>query len=150
MDWGRVPEFLFADIHKRPAQVLRVLDGDTCVVGIHIRPDWPAKVTVRLHGIDTPEIHGKHCPAYHQLACAARDRLQELVGNKTILLTIHSWDKYGGRVIGTIYTDPEQVDVCALMLQEKYAVPYTGRTCKKTDAQMLAACRHGQGARPTQ
>ncbi len=54
-------------------------DGDTCkftLPGIH--PFFGEKISVRIRGIDTPEIWGK-CPTEKRKAKAARDYLRNLL-----------------------------------------------------------------------
>ena len=63
------------------------MDGDTCKMRVEIWPDITVETSVRLRGIDAPEIAGK-CASEKVLAKAARDDLSGLLANAiTIKLT---------------------------------------------------------------
>ena len=55
-----------------PAEVLRVIDGDTFVARVHIWPGMDVTTRVRLRGIDAPELHAR-CEEERSQALAARD-----------------------------------------------------------------------------
>ncbi len=61
--------------------LIRCYDGDTCtftIPGVH--PFFGEKISVRIRGIDTPEIRGK-CAVEKRKAKAARDFLRNLLRN---------------------------------------------------------------------
>jgi endonuclease YncB( thermonuclease family) len=102
------------------AKCVKVYDGDTChcVFFFH---DVAIKFSVRLLGIDTPELKtGSH----REEAKIARDALVELILNKIVKLHCHGWDKYG-RLLGDIET-MDGINVSAYMLERGYAVRYDG------------------------
>ena len=68
-----------------PAAVVSVYDGDTLTVDASPWPGFTVRTSVRIDGIDTPEIRGK-CDAEKALAVQARDRLRALAGS-TVQLT---------------------------------------------------------------
>ena len=53
----------------------------------------PYKFTIRIHGIDTPEIRSKNLKE-KEFAKMVRDKLQEKILNKIIKIKIHKKDKY--------------------------------------------------------
>ena len=61
-----------------PAHVVRVVDGDTVVVDAHPWPDQSVRVSVRLRGIDTPELRSK-CPLFRAAALKARGTLADMI-----------------------------------------------------------------------
>ena len=57
-----------------PAEVIRVLDGDTFEARVRIWPGMDITTRVRLRGIDAPEMHAR-CDDERVKAIAARDAL---------------------------------------------------------------------------
>lgn len=101
-------------------------DGDTCTVslpGTHRL--FGDHISVRLDGIDTPEIKGK-CAREKALARSARDLVNSRLANaSTIDLEDLGRDKYfriGARVMA------DGRDVGAELLRLGLAVPYNGGT----------------------
>ena len=94
---------------------IRCYDGDTCTFtlpGVH--PFFGEKISVRIRGIDTPEIRGK-CEAEKQQAKAARDFLRNLLRDaQRIDLVDAERGKYF-RIIATVQADG--VDVVPLMIE---------------------------------
>src|SRR3546814_10238300 len=58
------------------AEVVRVIDGDTLKLKVHIWLGQTVEVDVRVAGIDTPELRGK-CPSERAKAEEARDYLAD-------------------------------------------------------------------------
>lgn len=103
---------------------LRCYDGDTCTFtlpGIH--PFFEEKISVRIRGIDTPEIRGK-CEAENQKAKVARDFLRNLLrGAQRIDLVDAERGKYF-RIVATVRADG--VDVAPLMTERGMGRAYQG------------------------
>lgn len=95
-------------------QRAEVIDGDTIRAGGR---------TVRLIGLDAPELRGR-CPAEIALARRARERLAEILGGRA-WLTTRGRDQYG-RVLAVV-RDAEGRDVAQLLIAEGLARPYDGR-----------------------
>jgi len=110
-------------------KVVKVYDGDTITVASKLpNMDEPIyRFSVRLAGIDTPEIKGKTIHE-KELAIDARDALHNLIFGKMIYFKNVSTEKYG-RVLADVYF--QDIHVNSWMLERKYAVPYFGGT-KKT------------------
>ena len=104
----------------------RCYDGDTCtftIPGIH--PLFGEKISVRIAGIDTPEIRGK-CPEEKALAkTAKRAAIAMLKGAKRIDLLRPERGKYF-RIVADIMADG--TDVGAALIRQGLAVPYDGGT----------------------
>jgi len=83
-----------------PAEVLRVVDGDTLHVRAHIWLGQQLEIMVRLEGIDVPEIHRPRCPAERRLADKAKAEVQAITRDVVYLRNIHR-GKYAGRVVAT-------------------------------------------------
>ena len=94
------------------AKVIRVSDGDTIVISAPYLPS-PLKpeLAVRIYGVDTPEKgHRAQCPQEAQMAQLASTYTTQLIaqGGK-IQVTLYSWDKFGGRVLGDIIVNGQSV-----------------------------------------
>ena len=88
-----------------PAEVLKVVDGDTIKVRATIWVDQTVEVSVRLRGIDAPELYRPKCEAEKALARQAKAAVNASspVGSSVTLSRI-TRDKYGGRVIASVAT----------------------------------------------
>ena len=61
-------------------EIIRCYDGDTCTVNLPgVHPFFGHKISVRIYGIDTPEIRGE-CGSEKVKARDARDHLLDLIG----------------------------------------------------------------------
>jgi micrococcal nuclease len=109
-----------------PVRVCDIHDGDTVKI-LLIYGTKPLKINLRLMGIDTPEItSGKgRLPEEKTAAIMARRRLAELVDDNIMYATIHDWDKFGGRLVGELFT-PEGASIGEMLLREGYAREYDG------------------------
>jgi endonuclease YncB( thermonuclease family) len=86
-----------------PAEVLRVIDGDTFEARVHVWPGLDITTKVRLRGIDAPELKA-HCPAERAMAEAARDALRDMLAAGAVGVSAVTPDKYGGRVVADAAT----------------------------------------------
>jgi endonuclease YncB( thermonuclease family) len=86
-----------------PAEVLRVLDGDTFDARVHLWPGLVVTTRVRLRGIDAPELKAR-CIEERDLAVAAREALRAILDEGQVGITNVSLDKYGGRVLADAST----------------------------------------------
>jgi endonuclease YncB( thermonuclease family) len=81
-----------------PAEVLRVIDGDTFEARVHLWPGLDITTKIRLRGIDAPELKAR-CPAERTMAEAARDALRRMLAEGAVGVSAITLDKYGGRVV---------------------------------------------------
>jgi endonuclease YncB( thermonuclease family) len=107
-----------------PADVLRVLDGDTFEARVHVWPGLDITTKVRLRGIDAPELRAR-CPSERTRAEAARDALRDMLSEGAIGVYGVSLDKYGGRVVADTSTRAT-ANVSAEMLRRGLARSYKG------------------------
>lgn len=108
-----------------PAQVMRVIDGDTVEVRALIWIGQEIVVRVRLAGVDTAELRAP-CEQARNAALEAKAFVaREVEGAAVVLTRIHG-DKYFGRVVGHILT-PKGEDLSGLLLSAGLARPYQGR-----------------------
>lgn len=116
----------FADEIQAPARVTRCYDGDTCTVEAQAWPGFVWHGSVRVRGVDTPEIRGQ-CDREKELAIVARDYVRGLVdaiGDQVLLLDVQK-GKYVGRVVANVRLQ-DGSDLTALLIEGGYGIPYDG------------------------
>lgn len=112
-------------------RVIKVYDADTLTIASKLPYDTSPlyRLSVRLNGIDTPEMKGKDISDDEKTAAKnARDFVSNLVLNKYVRLENINSEKYGRLLADVYYGD---IHLNELLLKEKYAVPYHGGTKKK-------------------
>lgn len=107
-----------------PAEVVRVVDGDTIEVRARIWLGQEVTTLVRLAGIDTPELHGG-CTESRALAAQARQRLAAVVASHRVTLHEVRYDAHGGRVVAQVRSEAG-IDVTEPLLAVGLARPYSG------------------------
>jgi endonuclease YncB( thermonuclease family) len=103
------------------ATVERVVDGDTVRVLARIWVGHTVAVSVRLAGVDAPELFRPQCPAEREKAREAKRFVEQMLGGDDVILADISPDKYGGRVVARIETAAGE-DVGAALLEAGLAV----------------------------
>ena len=129
--WEDTVEFTFP---IEGGRVIKVYDGDTITIASKLPfADSPLyRLSVRLNGIDTPEIKGK--TEDEKLAAKqTRDALAGLILNKYVTLKNIQTEKYG-RILADVYFGDLHLN--EWLIKEKYAVKYDGGT-KKTPTSWL-------------
>jgi len=104
-------------VYQYRAWVIRVIDGDTAEVRVDLGFKVGITATLRLHGIDAPELKGETLKA----GKAARARLREVVEGKEVVIDSRELDKYG-RTVAVVLLDG--VNVNELLVSEGHAAPY--------------------------
>lgn len=105
----------------------RVIDGDTIALG---------RRTIRVYGIDAPEIHQYRCPAEKALGLQSRDALKAMLASgKTRVVKVKKRtragalepirDKYG-RELSRVFVDGKNVG--DLLIAQGLAKAYFGKT----------------------
>jgi endonuclease YncB( thermonuclease family) len=107
-----------------PAEVLRVLDGDTFEAKVRIWPGMEVTTRVRLRNIDAPEMSAR-CDVERVKAVAAREVLAKILGEGTVGVSRIGQDKYGGRVDADVSTS-RTPDVSAALLDRGLVRRYSG------------------------
>lgn len=107
-------------------KVIKVYDGDTITIA-SVLPNTTEPIyrfSVRLNGIDTPEIRGK-TPEEKELAILARDELYNKIYGKMVTLKNVGTEKYG-RILADVYLEEENIN--EWLVSKEYAVRYDGGT----------------------
>ena len=116
---------------KMPAQVIRVIDGDTVVLKCDLGFRVTTTIKARLYGIDTPEIHGPNRPD----GLDAKDYLEDLIqewridvirttpGKSWLLIETHKnkSDSFGRWIVRLIGRD--DTDLNRLLVKSGHAQP---------------------------
>ena len=106
--------------------VIKVYDGDTITIASKMPYENSPlfRFSVRLNGIDTPEIKSKN-ENEKTLAKKARDSLSQLIMNKNVTLKNIKNEKYG-RILADVYLD--ELHLNKWMIDQSFAVAYAGKT----------------------
>lgn len=102
-------------------KVVQVYDGDTFTIATFLFGEF-YRFSVRLYGIDTPEIKTKDAKMKSR-AILARDALRQLIMNKIVELKNVEYEKYG-RLMAHVYVDG--INVNDWMIHRGHGVVYTG------------------------
>jgi endonuclease YncB( thermonuclease family) len=126
--WEDTVEFKFP---IKGGRVIKVYDADTITIAsklpYHDSPMY--RLSVRLNGIDTPEMNGKGViEEEKEAAKVARDFVHDLVFNKFVRLENIQSEKYG-RILADVYLD--DIHLNEVLVSQRYAVKYEGGTKKK-------------------
>jgi endonuclease YncB( thermonuclease family) len=105
-----------------PAEVLRVIDGDTFAARVRVWPGLDVETKVRLRGIDAAELHAR-CAEEFSKAEAARGALRAILAEGDVTISRVGVDKYGGRVDAAVATRGT-ANVSAAMLAGGWARAY--------------------------
>ena len=126
-NWDNTPSFS-PDV--KYGKVIKVYDGDTITIASKPYKDYPIyRFSVRLNGIDTPELKTKN-ENEKKHAIIARDALHERIFGKYVELKNVSYEKYG-RLLADVYLDDENLNDWLIM--NNFATKYDGGTKKKPD-----------------
>jgi micrococcal nuclease len=113
------------------AVVIGVTDGDTVKVRIPAWSTTPFEVmAIRVDGIDTPESMRNlaKCPRELVRGAEAKAYARSLIQpEETLNFTFHGFDKYGGRIDGSIML-PDGRDFGTVMIAAGHARSYHGGT----------------------
>jgi endonuclease YncB( thermonuclease family) len=106
--------------------VIKVYDGDTITIASKLpyKKSPIYSFSVRLNGLDCPEIKGK-TDKEKQCAQIAKKTLSDLILDKTVTLKNVSLEKYG-RILADVYINETHVN--KYMIDNRLAVAYDGGT----------------------
>ena len=107
--------------------ILRVIDGDTYIISAPwLPPELGKTISLRVMGIDTPEKAGKaKCQREADLGAKATAVARAYISSaKVTTVTLSHWDKYGGRIDGSVIIDGQSI--ADLLIGAGLARPYSG------------------------
>lgn len=120
-------------------EYIRTIDGDSVVFNIPgVHPILGDNISIRIRGIDTPEIRGK-CKEEKMLAQEVKAYVQSAM-ERAIHINLENIErgKYFRIVADVLITDRynTKMNISPLLIKSNYAVPYTGKErkidwCKK-------------------
>ena len=103
--------------------VSSVYDGDTIKGSASVWPGLSQFISIRVNGIDTPELRTKN-KCEKRLGLVAKQALIDYIANKKVVISNVKLGKYAGRVLADISVDGE--DVASYMIKNGYARRYDG------------------------
>lgn len=109
-------------------RVIKVYDGDTITIAskLPIKNSPIYRFSVRLNGIDTPEMKGSNITDDEKTAAnQTKEFVINLILNKYVRLENVQNEKYG-RILADVYI--KDIHLNQLLIKEKYAVVYNGGT----------------------
>lgn len=108
------------------ADVLRVIDGDTIEIDVHIWPQLIQRTKLRLSEVNTPEKRGRNISECEKRAGqqATNFTQQWLKGAGTVTVSEIQLGKYAGRVLGKLSKNGE--DLGRALIKAGHAKPYKG------------------------
>ena len=92
-------------LYNYAARLERAIDGDTFTAELVLRPGLTQKVTIRLLGVDAPEIHAKDI-AERARALVAKHYLMDRLAGRTLIVHAEKRDSFG-RDLGEVLVDGE-------------------------------------------
>jgi endonuclease YncB( thermonuclease family) len=110
-------------------KVIKVYDGDTITIASRLPFEGSPiyRFSVRLAGIDSPEIRGGSIKET-EMAIVARDALRKLIFGKIVELRNNGKEKYGRLLANLYYNDGTQtIHINKWMLDNNYAIEYYGK-----------------------
>ena len=119
--FGRKPDFV-AGIHYR-VTVVRVIDGDSVEVDVHIWPGLSQRISIRLDGVDTPEDRTR-LACEKAMGLKAKAFTQQFLAGGTAVLTDVHLGKFAGRALGRLSVGG--FDLGEALLNAGLARPYFG------------------------
>lgn len=114
------------DLVRGPVEVRveKVLDGDTFVGVAHVWPGHSVRVSVRIRGIDAPELKSR-CAAERGAAETARRALEQLLAEAPVEISNIGGGKYYGRVLADVSVGDGR-PAARVLLERGLARPYRG------------------------
>jgi len=119
---------------------VRVIDGETIEGTVNVWPGVTTNSSIRLKGVDTPEIHAKFiCTTLTSPACAvektrvdceralaleAKHFVEVTLQNAKVVVTSITPDKFAGRYDATVLVNG--VDLGSLLIASQFGRAYSG------------------------
>jgi len=109
-------------------EYVRNYDGDTVTFNIFdVHPIIGREISVRVYGIDTPEIRGK-CQKEKELAIKAKNFVGNILRKAKVINLINVKRGYYFRIVATIIVDGKNLNVD--LVKNHLAVLYYGKSAR--------------------
>jgi endonuclease YncB( thermonuclease family) len=119
-----------ADFHQYEGEIVRIVDGDTLTVKIHLLPGLQYTVDVRAKGVDAPELTRPKCDWEKTIAKEAAEAIEKRfpVGSWVYIENIEE-GSFSGRIVADIkqwYGNQRWRTVTMALLEKegRWGVPY--------------------------
>ena len=116
-------------MYEYKAKITRVVDGDTLKALVDVGFNMHHDVTLRLFGIDCPEVRTRNLEEKEK-GFEAKDRVSALLAasNFEVNIKSHGVDKYGRCLAEVVSITPhgESKNINRILLEEGLAVDYFG------------------------
>ncbi|MDH5327685.1 MAG: thermonuclease family protein [Gammaproteobacteria bacterium] len=108
------------------AEVVRVVDGDTIELNVHVWPGLVQNIKLRLSGVNTPEKRGRNVSQCEKKAAQKATNFTQrwVKGINRIIVTEVKLGKYAGRALGKIKKG--ELDLGEELIRAGHAKPYSG------------------------
>ena len=122
-------------MYEYKVKVLRIIDGDTIDVDVNLGFDVVlSKQRVRLYGIDTPESRTRNKEEKIR-GLLSKEYLKDKCPKDSIITLVSKERGKFGRILGILYNEEnKELSVNDRMIEEGYAVPYTGGNKEEIEA----------------
>lgn len=100
-------------------------DGDTLRILVPELPTPLQRMSIRVLGVDTPEIRGRCAEEKRRAADARAFVLHAFRDAETVTLDVIGWDKYGGRIDAHV-TMPDGRDLATALIEAGLGRVYDG------------------------
>ena len=112
-----------ANANEYKVRNIEVYDGDTIKATVDTFPNQAFVGSIRINGIDTPEIHTRN-QCEKRMGLNAKSALMDFLKGKSVTVSNVKNGKYAGRVLGDLHANGESA--ATYMLRKGYAKPYFG------------------------
>lgn len=143
IDFGQVSNVPNKNIITE-CRIIKVYDGDTINIGFLIDNTTPFICSLRLDGIDAPEITLKNgtSKTEKETGLMVRDYIVQLLKDQPTYCILTKNDKYGGRILGDILYGKKQINLSKHLLELGMVKEYHGQKKEKwTNSELNAIKR---------
>jgi endonuclease YncB( thermonuclease family) len=97
--------------------IFRVIDGDTYEIMLDLGFNIFAEQTIRLEGVDTPELNSKD-PFEKAFARMVKERVEDLVFDQRVVI-VTKYDKTFARYVASVWLEDDKVNLADWITSNK-------------------------------